>query len=179
MRCFVAVDVEEGLKDSIINLQKQLAGFDAKLVEKENLHFTLKFLGEVDPKRLEEAKDRIKRIAGGFGPFEIDVHGVGAFPSLNYVHVVWIGAGKLFDLQKAVDGCLADMFGREKEITPHLTIARIRSARNKAGLKAFVEKHKEMEMGRMTVKDLRLKKSTLTRSGPVYEDIEVFRLANP
>lgn len=176
MRCFLAVDIDGELREKVIGLQKGLSGFDAKLVEKENLHFTLKFLGEVNEKTLEEIKGRVKQLANSFEPFEIDINGMGAFPNMNYIRVVWISAQQLFNLQKTVDDCLADLFGKEKDTTPHLTIARVRSARDKAELRDFIEKHRETKIGKMTVNEIKLKSSTLTRNGPVYEDVDVFRL---
>lgn len=176
MRCFIAVDIDEPLRQKLAELQKGLAGFDVKLVEKENLHFTLKFLGEIDEQRLEEVKSRIRQLATGFSPFEIEIKGMGAFPSLNYIRVVWIGAKELFTLQKAVADSVEDLFGKEREVTPHLTIARIRSAQDKVELKKLVEKNRDMEIGRMAVSEIKLKKSTVMRSGPVYEDVEAFKL---
>lgn len=176
MRSFLAVDIDEPLRQKVAELQKQLAGFDVKLVEKENLHFTLKFLGEVDEQRLKEVQNRIRQLAAGFSPFEIDIHGMGAFPNLNYIRVVWIGAKLLFPLQKAVADSVEDLFGKELEVTPHLTIARIRSARDKAELKRLVEENKDTDIGKMTVSEIKLKKSTVTSSGPVYGDVEVFKL---
>ena len=54
MRCFLAVDLDGGLKEKVADIQKGLAGFDVNLVSKENLHFTLKFLGEVNEEVIEE-----------------------------------------------------------------------------------------------------------------------------
>lgn len=176
MRCFLAVDVEGRLMEKIANLQKGVPG-DVKLVEKENLHYTLKFLGETDEKILEVVKDRVKDLAKSLQELTVCVKGMGAFPGLNYIRVVWLGGKELFNLQKAVDDRLADLFGKEKEITPHLTLARVRSAAGKEELKSYIEKHAETEIGDMPVKEIKLKKSTLSPKGPVYEDLYAFKLA--
>ncbi|MFH0832151.1 MAG: RNA 2',3'-cyclic phosphodiesterase [Candidatus Aenigmatarchaeota archaeon] len=164
MRCFVSIDVDSRLKEAAINLQNQIPG-DVKLVEPENLHFTLEFLGEISNASVIE--ERLAKIAGEFEPFIINIRGIGVFPDMNYIRVVWLGAEELSNLQSAVN---------PKEATPHLTIARVRSVKDKEALKAFIEKHKDIDIGQMLVDKIKLKKSTLTPSGPIYEDIRVFEL---
>lgn len=176
MRCFLAVDVEESLKGKIAELQQELKGFHAKLAEKKNMHFTLRFLGEIDEKTKDEVSRRANKLAESFRTFEAEIKGMGAFPSPDYIRVVWLGSKDVFGLQKAADDMLADMFGKERSIMPHLTIARIRSTRNKESLKAVIERNSETRIGSMKVAEMKLKKSVLTRNGPVYEDVEVFGL---
>ena len=92
MRCFVALEFPEDLKTKIMELQEQLSSFDAKLVEPKNLHFTLKFLGEINRTAIETVTQKLSVISGRFSPFSILLTGVGAFPSLSYIRVIWIGA---------------------------------------------------------------------------------------
>lgn len=174
MRCFVAVDIDENLKGQIMALQKQLHG-DAKLVEPENLHFTLKFLGEIRDEVLTEANNRLKVVASQFAPFDARIRGAGVFPNVNYIRVVWLGCHDLFNLQSSVEAALAPLFKKEMP-SPHLTIARVRSAENIEGVKDFVEKNKAADIGTMRVAKIKLKKSTLTPKGPVYEDVAIFDL---
>lgn len=174
VRCFVAVDVDESLKDRIKALQKQLRG-DVKLVEPENLHFTLKFLGEASDEILAEVSNHLKTVASGFGPFDARIHGTGVFPDINYIRVVWLGCSQLLPLQQVVEEVLAPMFKKEKPI-PHLTIARVRSAKGMQDVKDFVDKNKDADIGTMCVNRIKLKKSTLSLQGPIYEDIEIFTL---
>lgn len=175
MRCFLAVDLEEGLKEKITEVQKGLSNFDVKLVEKENLHFTLKFLGEVNEEVIEEVKSRARKIASSFSPFNIDINDMGVFPNLNYIRVVWIGAKQLYTLQKAVDDTLADIFGREENIVPHMTLARVRSSRDKDTLRNFIEANKNIDIGTMVVREIKLKSSVVTKKGPLYGDVEIFK----
>lgn len=176
MRCFVAVEISDDLKSGIISLQKSLPEIDAKLVEEENLHFTLKFLGEIDDKNLSESTKILSNTVKEFRPFSAVIRGAGAFPNINYARVLWLGCPELYNLQKAVDDSLSLLFKKEREINPHLTIARIRSARSKQELMDFINKNKNIEIGSFVVKEIKLKKSILTQKGPIYEDIEVFRL---
>lgn len=177
MRCFVAADIGDRLKAEILPLQKELARIaDVKLVEPENLHFTLKFLGEADNRTLAEASSILRKVSAGFKPFSASAKGMGCFPNINYIRVVWIGCPELYNLQKAVDDSLSPLFRKEKEINPHLTLARIRSERNKEALADFISKNKNIEIGSFQVEEIMLKKSTLTPKGPVYENVEVYEL---
>src|SRR3989338_9588309 len=173
MRCFIAVDINDELKTEILPLQKELARIaDAKLVEPENLHFTLKFLGGIDNRTLAEAKNMLGKVSAGFKPFSASAKGMDAFPDINYIRVVWIGCPELYNLQKAVDDSLSPLFRKERKINPHLTLARIRSERNKEALADFINKNKAIEIGSFRVEEIKLKVSMLTPKGPVYEDVD-------
>ncbi len=177
MRCFVAVDIGDKLKFEILPLQKELAGMaNVKLVEPENLHFTLKFLGDIDDRMLASAKEMLSKIATGFKPFSAHVRGMGAFPNINYARVVWLGCPDLFNLQRAVDEALSSFFPKEKEINPHLTLARIRSEKGKEALTDFVNRNKTTEINSFRVEEIKLKETTLTPKGPIYENAEIFKL---
>ncbi len=176
MRCFLAVDIEEGLRDKVVDIQRGLEGFDVKLVERENLHFTLKFLEEINEEVLEDVKSKARKIAARFQPFKIDINGVGVFPNLNYIRVVWVGAKLLYPLQKAIDDALSNILDSEEDIVPHLTLARVRSARDKESLRNFIVANKDASIGTMTVSEIKLKNSVVTGKGPIYEDIEIFKL---
>ncbi len=174
MRCFVAVDVPDSVKPGIIELQEKLPGKGVKAVEKENLHYTLKFLGEIGAVAETEACAKLEEIAGKFRPFTMSIKGMGAFPSLGYIRVVWLGEEGLYELQKAVEDRLGETFGREKNITPHLTLARV-NLENKE-IASVIRENQGIEIGSFEVTGFKLKKSTLTRNGPVYEDVRTFRL---
>lgn len=177
MRCFVAVDINDVLRQRVINLQKELMPLIVgKHVEPENLHFTLKFLGEINEKQIEDVKKALSDIANNFEKFNVDLIGVGAFPNRNYIRVIWIGAPKLFNLQKTVCDAL-ESFGKESDVTPHLTIARVNNVKDKNGLNGFFSKHENTAVGALATSNIKLKKSILTGSVPVYEDIAVFGLS--
>jgi 2'-5' RNA ligase len=175
MRCFIAVDINEKLMPGIVRLQEGLKGLDTRLVEPENVHFTMKFLGEVDVKVINEVAKRIRHLAESTDAFDITLSGVGAFPSEHFLKVVWIGAEELKPMQTAVNDSLAGLFPKEKP-SPHLTLARVRSQQYRDKIRDFITANKNLTMGNMKVSTLKLKKSTLTRNGPVYDDVEVFSL---
>ena len=175
MRCFVAVDVPEELKEKLVKAQEEFSAFDAKLVEPKNLHFTLKFLGEVSEDQLKDVEQKLSNIANNTPCFNIQLSGIDVFPNLSYIRVVWVGAlsDDFINLHKNVAKALENI---GKPGTPHLTIARIRSPRGKEIIAKIVKRYENESFGTMLVDKISLKMSTLTPKGPVYKDIKVFEL---
>src|SRR3989344_2191840 len=167
MRCFLAIDVSEELKPIIINLQKHIPK-DASTIRPESLHFTLKFFRDVDPNMIIDKLSFLNNTE----PFIIHLYGVGAFPSENPVKILWIGAESpnLIELQKSVTRVLGDT----GDFVPHVTIARTKI--HSSQLLTFVEKYRLFDAGKMRAECVKLKKSKLLPSGPVYTDIGKFRL---
>lgn len=177
MRCFIAIDVEDDVRYDITKLQEEIKDYDVKLVEGKNLHFTLKFIGDIDKERIAVVKEKIQDIAASTKPFEISLHGLGVFPSMDFIKVVWIGDENkcLFNLQKNIEDGFADML-RKEEPSPHLTIARLRSPKHKKEIAEFVERNKHAWFGKIFIKEVSLKRSYLGNRGPKYEDLAVFEL---
>src|SRR3989344_5310912 len=92
-RLFVAAEVSEEVKDRIKPVLDELSqtGADLKLVSLSHLHFTLKFLGEVEEKKIQEIEKKLAGIAEKTKGFEVSVKGVGVFPNLERISVVWVG----------------------------------------------------------------------------------------
>jgi 2'-5' RNA ligase len=151
-------------------------GGDIKPVEPENIHFTLKFLGEIPQSTVEEIKSCINQM--DFHSFPIEVGGVGCFPNLHNPRVIWIGVSTGLDaftkLSRALDDCLEGIgFRPEGErFTAHLTIGRVRSGRNKAALMKKLGELLNAEVGGMIVGSVKLKKSVLTPRGPIYTTLQ-------
>ncbi len=178
MRLFIAVPVPEELKEKILGMQNRikLAGIDAKLVEKENLHFTIKFLGETPEEKIQEIKNALEKACANFSSFDIGIAGIGAFPNRNYARVVWVsvreGLQGFENLIKIIDKNLSVLgFKKENEYAPHLTIARIRSGRNLPKLQKMLEESEKTAIGKMRVEEVKLMKSSLTKNGPIYEEL--------
>lgn len=183
MRLFIAVPVPEELKGNITRIQEKLkeADSDIKLVKPENLHFTIKFLGETPEEKTAEIKNSIEKACANFSPFDIGIAGIAAFPSRNYARVIWLyiknGIEQMETLMKNIDGELSLLgFVKEKDYVPHLTLARVRSGRNKAELLRLLEQLEKTEIGKMKVKEVKVMKSTLSRKGPVYGEVFSLKL---
>jgi len=183
MRAFLAADIDEELKDKIFEVQKQLKEADApvKFVEPHNLHFTFKFFGEIDEKKIEEIIAAVEKKAQNYSPFEISIKGVGVFPNPRYIKVLWLGVEDLepfSKLQMDLDEDFMKLgFKKERSYVPHLTMGRVRGAKNKEALVSKIDELKEVEIGKMKIEKLLLKESVLKRdSGPVYTTVKEFEL---
>ena len=185
MRAFLSYDINDAsIIESIRNVQKELGstGADLKLVNPDLLHFTIRFLGEID----ETDKDQIiSTLRGRVENFELNINfrGLGTFPDERRISVVWIGidgeSEKRLEKQALeVNSLLKSIHALRKvddeRFSPHVTIARVRSGRNKEDLIEFVRENKHREFGSTRIEKLRLKLSTLTPSGPQYSDLHAF-----
>ena len=176
VRCFVAVDVEDPTVASrVAAVQQQLeaAGAKLKLVELENLHLTLRFIGEIPRELVERVAAALRSVE--FAPFTVRFVGLGAFPNPRRPRVIWVGveegAKELSELSEKVNATLAKLKlpKPDEEFTPHLTIARVKSG--VGSLPRIIEENKSVEFGSIVVDRIRLKKSTLTSRGPIYETL--------
>jgi 2'-5' RNA ligase len=175
MRCFVAVDIPEEIKERILPVQKELKELDTKLVERENLHFTLKFLGKIDKGKMNAAMNMLGEIK--MPAFTVNLKGIGFFPSSDFIRVAWIGSiSKEFaNLHNTVNDLLAGIVPKEKPV-PHLTIARVRSQKFRKYLLDFQKRHEREEFGKFEVAQIKLKSSVVTGKGPIYKDIGAWNL---
>lgn len=175
MRCFISIDIPEDIKDEIVEIQKDLEEqnlFSGKLTEKENLHLTLKFLGELDEQGVKRVRKKLGEIK--FKKFKSGLENLGVFTP-NLIKIIWITLAGCGELQKEIDEKLSSLFGKEERFMSHLTIARVKSVKDKEKFISELGKI-DYEKKEFCVSEFKLKKSTLTEKGPVYEDIEVYNL---
>jgi RNA 2',3'-cyclic 3'-phosphodiesterase len=172
MRCFISVDITDNVKKEIEKVQEQLPEFLGKKIEYENLHLTLKFLGEVDEKKINEVKKRLSSLK--FEKFEAKLDLIGIF-SEDFVRIIWLHLTDCEKLQKQIDEKLKNLFKLESRFMSHLTLARVKSINDK---KLFLKQLKEIKIPELkfSVNKFSLKKSVLTSSGPVYETLEEYNL---
>jgi 2'-5' RNA ligase len=175
VRCFISVDVEESeLLDAFVGVQEDLksTGADLKLVLRDNIHITMRFLGDID----ERLVKKLKGFIGGveFSPFHVKLRGVGVFPHLRRPRVVWVGLDEgvksLFKVYKEVESGLIDLGFRPESrgFSPHITLARVRSGRDKMALLERLKGHANDSFGDFLFECIKLKKSVLTPKGPKY-----------
>lgn len=182
MRAFLAVDVNEELLEKIGELQNKLAKAEAavKFVEPENLHFTFKFFGDISREKADEIIGMISEKTKKYSPFEVSIKGVGVFPHLGYIRVLWLGvedSDQFSKMQMDFDEEFIKMgFKKERSYTPHLTIGRVKGAQNKEALVSIINELETIEIGKTTIKNLVLKESELTPAGPIYTDVKEFQL---
>jgi len=171
-RVFISIDMPENVKKEILKIQGQLPKFIGKCIELENLHLTLKFLGEVDKEKIERIRKRLGEIK--FHKFETEIDLIGVF-SEKFIRIIWLHLTNCNALQKEIDERLKDLFEKENRFMSHLTIARIKNISNR---KEFSKKLKEIKIPKIKfiVKNFKLKKSILTTKGPTYETLEEYNL---
>jgi len=171
MRTFISIDIPEKVKKEIKKIQDELPEFYGKKTELENLHLTLKFLGEINEDKLEKVKKRLREIKFNF--FETEIDSIGVF-SEKFIRIVWLHLNNCKRLQKEVDDKLKDLFEVERRFMSHLTIARVKKIKDK---KKFLEELKKLEIPKIkfNVDEFYLMKSELSKDGPKYEVIERYK----
>lgn len=182
IRAFLAIDLDDDLKPKINKIIREFKQIDAniKYVDLQNLHFTLKFFGDIDTEGIDIIAEKIEKVIKDFDSFNIKIKGCGAFPNKNRIKVIWVGLDEdeiLKNLHDRLDKEFhAIGFDLDKKFSSHLTIGRMRSAKGKDKVKEILETFDDVDIGTMEVNSIILKKSTLTPKGPIYEDLIEFRL---
>ena len=178
IRSFLALDIQNhDVIKKISQVQGILSnsGANLRLVKSENIHLTIRFLGDIDQPIVDSIYEQMKKIS--FIPFEIELAGLGAFPKLSYPRVVWVGikkgAKQLRNIFEQLETHLRVLgFKPEKKgFSPHLTIARVRTGRNKNRLAELIRELEDYELGLERIECIRLKKSDLTPRGPIYTNL--------
>ena len=171
MRVFVAVEVHDrDIINGITDLQKSM-GLAGKVVEPNSLHFTLRFLGEVDSHQAAKIADALATIR--FGGFDVELRGVGTFGGPRRPRVLWVGADpaggrSMGELAGMVDGALEKLgWRRDKPFRAHLTVMRIKNGGGLGDLSAY----RDRVWGTQRIRSIKLKKSVLDRTGPTYTDL--------
>lgn len=178
MRTFVAVDLPEELHSKVAQVQSKFDEFKFKFVDPSLVHITMKFLGEVPEEKIGDIAKALDAVK--CPPFEVALRGVGAFPKPKFAKVVWIGCeGNFEELHQLVEASLSP-FGFTKDthgFNAHATLARVKylPKKNKELFLQLIDELKDVELGAMKVDAIRLKKSTLTPEGPVYETLHEVR----
>jgi 2'-5' RNA ligase len=169
------VDLDDAnIKNRISKVQQDLerTGANLKIVQPEIMHLTLRFLGEIPQATIQRVIEAMGDTR--FAPFEVEFAGVGVFPNIRRISVVWIGISRGQERLEVIFQQLEPKLRQiglppdNKGFSPHLTIARVKSGLNKEPLAKSIENMREVEFGKMEVQAVRLKKSTLTPRGPIY-----------
>jgi len=182
MRTFIAIELPNEIKDSLSRLQEELkaSGADVKWVEPNNIHLTLKFLGEIDDKKIEKITKIIDDTAQGKDKFQINISSLGAFPKIDFPRVIWVGVDtgdkEVNDIAKELEEKIAKI-GIPKEDRPfssHITIGRTKSSLNREKLVQDLKIKAELGARKLEfyVTKIALFKSTLTPKGPIYEALK-------
>lgn len=175
IRTFIAIEIPNSIKTTLTAMQHDLqrAAADVSWTKPENFHLTLRFLGEVEERRIEEVKDVCDKAAAAFRPFMLRLNNAGVFPNFRQPRVLWAGlAGEIEVAQKLqahLEKSLVSLgFAPEdKPFKPHLTVGRVKSPKNARQVAALTEIHSLPELS-FEVREIVLMKSELHSTGARY-----------
>ncbi len=142
IRAFIAVDLPAAVRQEVGSLQSELrtSGADIKWVGVENLHLTLKFLGDIEENQVQTLTEALHPIMGTTALFALQLEGVGAFPKMTSPRVLWVGVTdgqqETVRLAQTVEQTCTQLGfpSEDKPFSPHLTIGRVRSLRQVGSL---------------------------------------------
>ena len=174
---------EPAVLDKLESLQRELesTGADIKSVERRNVHFTVRFLGEVTESQAKEADSRLRSLE--LHRASVELKGVGAFPGARDPRVVWVGVSsvdedKVASIATPVIRALGGLGERDdRPFRAHATIARLRSRGVSAALASLISSNSGLPFGQVLLSKLKLKSSQLTPQGPIYTDLGEYALS--
>ena len=188
VRSFIAIELPAEVRAELASIEEKLKVRRhpfVKWVDPESIHLTLKFLGSVSGETIPEIVEAMSLVAQPVSPFTLQIGGTGAFPNWQRPQIVWVGVGgemgRLTTLQRELEAALSPLgFPPEsRPFSPHLTLGRLRERvtpedRRRFGLWAQSVKF-EASLS-FEVNAVRLMKSQLTSSGPIYSELALVKL---
>jgi RNA 2',3'-cyclic 3'-phosphodiesterase len=188
VRSFISIELPEETKLGLDQLQNALKGplqSCAKWVNPESIHLTLKFLGNIELSQINSIAAAMQDTTRSFEGFRLQISGLGAFPNVTRVRVIWVGIQgdleKLIKLQKLLDFNLAKLgyLPEKRAFVPHLTLARVRdyaSPAERLALGELVSSIKNHSVFNIEINSLSLMRSQLTPKGAIYSKLRSIRL---
>ncbi len=178
VRVFIAVDIEDpvvvgrlaSIRDMLVS-----SGVPMKPVEDQNMHITLRFIGEVPESMVDEIYEAMK--LAKFKEFVTRLKGLGAFPTIARPRVLWIGveegAEELRRIRDTIEAGLRRLGLRPEKgrFIPHVTLARVKARGRMERLVRILTEYRDYEAGTVIVRSVRLKQSILTPKGPIYKTL--------
>jgi 2'-5' RNA ligase len=188
MRLFVALEIPAAVRDNLAAQMKELRDLSAQVADKrprwvrpENLHVTLKFIGEVSPAKLEGIRGALAAIHAD-APVHLQFRGLGFFPNEQYPHVLWAGieaSANLPSLAANVESALEaqDVAREDRAFKPHLTLARFEPPGMHEKLRAMIQQNSKRGFGSLQPREFHLIESKLKPGGAEYTSLASFPIA--
>jgi len=174
------VPLSEDIKKNVQSISTALSAVAGLLsiVPPENLHFTLKFIGWVNENEQEKIRKRILSLTKTIKPFEIKVSGLDAFPNSNRPAVIWAGVSQELTEIAQLFNLSLPYHQESRESLAHLTLARVKhlEENGREQINEIIKKHGKDFFGQMTINTVVLFQSELRKTGPIYTQLEEFKL---
>jgi RNA 2',3'-cyclic 3'-phosphodiesterase len=185
MRTFIAIKIvpEKKLIDLVATLKKSLNNEIINWADPDNLHLTLRFIGETEQKQVAETMRFLEEVAQRFHPFQFSLRDVGFFKSKNQPRILFFAIENGLVLNQLAaeieERIVALGFSREERLfNPHLTIGRIKFIQNKMVFYDLINQFKGTEIQKVTVSEIVYYQSILTSSGAIYKPLKIISLKN-
>ncbi|MCX8027699.1 MAG: RNA 2',3'-cyclic phosphodiesterase [Thermodesulfovibrionales bacterium] len=175
MRTFIAINLSDEIKHKISEAITSLSRLASKerFIKPENLHLTLKFLGEIEIKKAEDLYASLSNVLKDFRAFKIAIKGMGVFPNMKAPRIVWVGVDKTKELEQLYHHIetVCEMFGFKKEnrlFSPHITITRLKGNVSDE-FKTVIQKNPDTTYGMLDVRSVEIMQSILSSQGAEYK----------
>ncbi|NGP88346.1 RNA 2',3'-cyclic phosphodiesterase [Fodinibius halophilus] len=178
MRLFIAIPIPETVKQRLAELQQSMEG--VRWQSKEQIHLTLKFLGETEPDRVEQLKERLSEVRHPV--FSLIIKGLGFFSRGSKPRVLWAGIvnnDRLDGLHNKIEKICTSM-GFKAEVRPfkpHITLARLKGI-SKRKVTSFIDQHKQFQLPKVQIHEFALYESKLDSEGAVHHRLKTIKLGN-
>ncbi len=187
MRAFLGIALPADVRDAIASAIARVRGLRAPVAwtARENLHITLRFLGEIPPERVAPVERSMQAVADGTGPFFLTTDGGGTFPGTRNPRVFWVGILEPLELVRQLQQNMGDALSgvgfppEDRPFHPHITVGRTRGTLPPAWGDRFVHALSGKGFGIVPVSSFTLYESRLGPGGPAYLPLCEFRLAGP
>ena len=183
IRAFIAVDLDDPVIEKVCNVVEILKPriTEIRWLRKENLHLTLKFLGNIAESQVEPITAALRHPLGLFSPCTISAKGLGVFPDFRRPKILWVGltGDQLVQLAAEIESALMPLgFTPEnRAFTPHLTIGRWREGSRPAkNLRQEIDSLNDFEFGACAVRQIVLFQSVLKPEGATYSELRTIQL---
>jgi 2'-5' RNA ligase len=175
MRVFIAADVPPEIKEEIIFLQNRIVSpsWTGKLIEPENLHLTIKFLGEISEKKMIKVKSLLDKIRMPVQPIKMEYNGI--FNKNGMPTIIWVKIAGLEKIHKRINEVLKFNFDKEEKFIAHITIGKIKKIINKTEFTKKMQKLKIKPI-QSEIKEFKLYLSDLSQNIPQYLPLKTYTL---
>jgi 2'-5' RNA ligase len=182
MRTFICIEISDNkIINEISDIQKEFKSLQGRIksTELENIHITLKFLGDILENTAEEIIELLDEVK--FEPFNLHLKGIGCFPNPKRPRIVWVGAeegaDKVRNIYDQINRKLSTFHFKKDRFRSHITISRVKflDRRETPRFIKLLDQFKDKDLGTIKISSFQFKKSVLTSKGPIYTTLKEFK----